>query len=210
MDAKFEKLLFIWEKSYITDQDLMLVFFKEDSRRYDAVKYALKKGILKSVRRGLYLIGPPYKKVGFDAFEIAQKIYGPSYISFESALSYHGWIPEAVYTTTSATAKKGKIFKTSVGVFYYLHIPAENFYLNVQRVSSKESIFFVAEPWKALADYMYSHRKKWKTIHDLFLDLRIEKETMEESDLASLEHVANYYPKKGIRNMLSHYLKELM
>ncbi|NGX43569.1 MAG: hypothetical protein K940chlam7_01867, partial [Chlamydiae bacterium] len=50
-----EKLLFIWEKSYITDQDLMLVFFKEDSRRYDAVKYALKKGILKSVRRGLYL-----------------------------------------------------------------------------------------------------------------------------------------------------------
>mgnify|MGYP003523184722 CR=1 FL=1 len=60
-----------------------------------------------------------------DSFEIATVIYGPSYISFESALSYHGWIPEAVRTTTCASVKRAKEFETPIGVFFFLHIPIE-------------------------------------------------------------------------------------
>ena len=39
---------------------------------------------------------------------LAGSIYGPSYISFEYAMSYYGLIPEAVYTVTSATFEKKK------------------------------------------------------------------------------------------------------
>ena len=34
------------------------------------------------------------------AYLLAGSIYGPSYISFEYALSFYGMIPEAVYTVT--------------------------------------------------------------------------------------------------------------
>ena len=39
---------------------------------------------------------------------LASVIYGPSYLSFDYALSVYGLIPEAVYTFTSATFSKRK------------------------------------------------------------------------------------------------------
>ena len=51
-------------------------------------------------------------------FLIANKIYNPSYVSFEMALSYYRLIPEGVYSITSATAKKTIKFKTTVGDFF--------------------------------------------------------------------------------------------
>ena len=51
------------------------------------------------------------------AYLLAGSIYGPSYISFEYALSYYGMIPEAVYTVTCATfeKKKKKKYETIFG-----------------------------------------------------------------------------------------------
>ena len=51
----------------------------------------------------------------------------PSYISFESALSYRGLIPEAVYTTTSACLKRARRFASKVGLFSFTPIPARAF-----------------------------------------------------------------------------------
>lgn len=43
-----------------------------------------------------------------NPFVLATSVYSPSYISFESALSYHGLIPERVYRVTCATCGRGK------------------------------------------------------------------------------------------------------
>lgn len=186
-----------------------MVFQGDDAKRYDTVKYALKKGVLIHVKRGVYLVGPPYGKGACDPFEIAETLYGPSYISFESALSFHGWIPEAVYVTTSACAKRSKMIETGMGNFRYSHTPASHFFMNVERHANGESAFLMAEPWKAIGDMLYSHKKNWKSINDLHLDLRIEFDTMKSSDLASLTHNARYYDSTKVRQILSRFAKEL-
>jgi hypothetical protein len=209
MDSNFRQFLLEWEKPFLRDQDLIMVFKGEDAKRYDAVKYALKKGVLIHVKRGVYLVGPPYGKGVCDPFEIAEVLYGPSYISFESALSYYGWIPEAVYITTSACAKRSEMIETSRGNFRYSHTPSLHFFMNVSRIASAESTFLIAEPWKVIGDMIYSYKKSWKSINDLSLDLRIELDTMKSSDLTSLAHIAHYYNSVRVRQILSHFEKEL-
>ncbi len=209
MDTRFEQQLFAWGKPFIRDQDLAVIYLGEETRRYDAVKLALKKGVLIGLRRGLYLIGPPYTKKQPDPFEIAGVIYGPSYISLESALSYHSWIPEAVYTTTSVSAKRSKTFETPLGVFRYSHVPSAPFFLNVERIESNGSIFIMAEPWKAIADMIYCYKKNWSSIHDLSSDLRIELDDIKNSDLQSLSHIAKNYGSQTVRKILLKLEKDI-
>ncbi len=210
MDTLFHQLLLEWKKPYLRDQDLIVTFKGENTRRYDAVKYAIKRKILIPVRRGLYLIGPPYGKGTGDPFEMAQIIYGPSYVSLESALSFHGWIPEAVYTTTSVSAKRKKIFETSMGVFRYSQTPSPHFFLNVQRITNEASTFLIAEPWKAIADLIYCSRKKWTSCQALSSDMRIENETLQQSDKKSLFHIATYYASPRVCKILKCFYEELI
>lgn len=209
MDRRFSQLLLEWKKPFLRDQDLVPVFQGEKKRRYDAVTYALKKGILLPVKRGLYLIGPPFGPGKCDPFELAELIYGPSYISFESALAYHGWIPEAVFMITSASAKRSKVVETTFGTFRYSHTPQTGFFLNVERVEKEKSIFLIAEPWKAIADAIYSSPRRWKTVLDLSQDLRIEVETIRQSDLKSLKQLSEQYQSKKVRTLLAQFVREL-
>lgn len=85
---------------------------------------------------------------------MANRIYSPSYISFESALSYYRLIPEGVYTVTSATSLKTHRFATSLGTFSYRHLRRELMFgyrlLEVEGQHCK-----IAEPEKVLLDYLY-------------------------------------------------------
>src|SRR3989338_8200638 len=91
-----------------TDEAVHQLIRESPDTRYGLVKRAIAKGELIHLRRGLYGFAKKYQRRGTNLFELAQMMYGPSYISFESALSYHGWIPEAVYTVTSAAMKRSK------------------------------------------------------------------------------------------------------
>ncbi|MGA8164464.1 MAG: hypothetical protein WB791_05495 [Waddliaceae bacterium] len=209
MDSNFQNLLYKWPRVVIKDTDIGTVFHNRPGARHSAVKRMLRKKTLLKVRRGMYLIGKPFVKEPPNPNEIAQMIYGPSYISFESALSYHQLIPEAVYATTSATAKRGKIFNTALGVFRYTHIPVKKFYLGVLRVETKQGAFLMAEPWKAIADLCYARRKTWKNLRGLELDLRIEHDNLEESNRELLKDLANRYPSRHVQHILQMMVKEL-
>ena len=74
------------------------------------------------------------------AYLLAGSIYGPSYISFEYALSFYGMIPEAVYTVTSATFVKKKKFETAFGTFTYRDVLQRHFLL-VSVCCKKENTF---------------------------------------------------------------------
>ena len=99
-----------------------------------SLKELFDKGYLIPIRRDLYLIKNA-KRTLLNCFEIAPIIYGPSYVSFESALSYHGWIPEAVRTTTCASVKRAKEFETPLGIFSYEHIPIKAFLLELNNIN---------------------------------------------------------------------------
>ena len=84
----------------------------------------------------------------------ANRIYSPSYISFESALAYYRLIPEGVYTITSATTLKTHQFTTFLGTFSYRHLKAKLMF-GYRLVEVAGQRFKIAEPEKLLLDYMY-------------------------------------------------------
>lgn len=110
-----------------------------------------KSGDLIRLKRGLYMLAlHPVS----NYFYLANKLYEPSYISLESALSFHGLIPETVYQVTSATTKKTKIFNVQEIVFSYHHIKKEAF-TGYAPLPYQGTTIFMADPEKALADYLY-------------------------------------------------------
>ena len=161
-----------------SDSELVPLFSGFDASRYNQVKRALANGEIILIKRGLYALAKRYRRRGLSLFEIAQKIYGPSYVSFESALSHHGLIPEAVYAITSATVKREKSVETPLGNFYYSPIPIRAFMVGVERVEDGRQPFLMASPLKALADYVYKGRHYWTGVEPLVASLRIELEDL--------------------------------
>lgn len=89
---------------------------------------------------------------------ISNRIYSPSYISFESALAYYRLIPEGVYMITAATSIKTQRFNTSIGPFGYRHIkPGMMFGYRLIGVDGHQ--FRMAEPEKLILDYFYLNPK---------------------------------------------------
>lgn len=125
------------------------------------INRSLKKGLLVKLRNGLYaLAGTDVPK-----FLIANKLYFPSYISFETALSYYGMIPEVVYTIFSATTKASREFETGENYFTFHRIKKEAFFGYVPKKIDKV-VVLIAEPEKALLDYLYFVSLKKKSFND--------------------------------------------
>jgi predicted transcriptional regulator of viral defense system len=113
------------------------------------------KGYLTMLRRGLYVLSETKNKIDVMAF--ATKLYSPSYISLETALSFYGIIPEAVFTTTSITTRKTKSFATPIGNFSYQKIKVEAFG-GFETKKQDHISFNLALPEKALIDFFYLNR----------------------------------------------------
>lgn len=179
-----------------------------DFSRHALVKRALAKGQLIQIRRGLYCLSDKDRKKPLNLFSLAQKIYGPSAISLESALSYHGWIPEAVFAVTSVSAQRSHEFKTPLGVFGFARVPAEPFLAGVNLQSEDGDSFFIAGPWRALADYVYVHKKDWRGLKPLRESLRIENEHLEKVDFRELEEIEAAFRSRRVRRFLKGIAKE--
>lgn len=112
---------------------------------------------------------------------LAGSIYGPSYLSFQFALSFYGLIPEAVYTFTSATygKKKKKRYETPFGAFSYRDVPPQVYPLEIRLEREEGYDFQIASPEKALCDMLYAlppvrNQKELEKL--LFEDLRLDAE----------------------------------
>ena len=115
-------------------------------------------GKLISLRRGVYVVAAPYRRSEPNAFEIANVLVRPSYVSLESALSFYGLIPEAVFVTTSVTTARASTFDTPAGRFDYRHVSPEMLwgYADVAITDdSSRATALVARPEKALLDLVY-------------------------------------------------------
>lgn len=104
-------------------------------------------GELIQLRRGLYAT-----RRTINPHCLAASIYGPSYISFDTALSFHGLIPEAVYEITSATLKRSQEFENTFGRYRYSAVPKKVYPLGIERRTEGGIPFLIASPTKALCD----------------------------------------------------------
>ena len=113
------------------------------------------KGYIRKIVRGYYI----FADLSVDEevlFHIANRIYAPSYISLETALSHHGLIPEAVYAMTSVTTKRTYRHKTFLANFYYRTV-APAFFFGYDIIRKGNIIYKMAHAEKALVDFFYFH-----------------------------------------------------
>lgn len=176
--------------------------------RYGLIKRALARGEIVRIRRGLYGLSKRYQRGGISTFELAQKIYSPSYVSLESALSFHGWIPEAVYTVTSVSLKRSRDFETTFGRFSYKRIPKFSL-IGVDRIEADKSLYFMATPTKAIIDYLYVYRKEWKGMGPLIESLRIEPKNLEGLSVELLLDLAEGYRSKRVKLFVKGLVEDL-
>ncbi len=180
-----------------TDSELFLLLKGTPASRHNLLKRASKpNGCLMRLRRGLYQLAPRYQRSELNVLSLAQKIYSPSYVSLESALSFHGLIPEAVYAVTSASLNRSKTFKTPVGQFVFSQVPQGIFYLGVERIKKDKTVYLMASPAKALADYICKNQPPWTRITDLLESLRIERRDLQIHKSEIGELIKNYKSKQ--------------
>lgn len=191
-----------------THTELVNAISGSKDKRYGLIKRAIAGNEIIHVRRGLYAFAKRYQRTPLNAYELSQKIYNPSYVSLESALSYHGLIPEGVRTITSACAHRSREFSTPVGEFSFARISCFNF-IGVERIAQNESSFFMAEPAKALVDFMYVYKKDWKNSKPLIEDLRIESDDLHSISKDILAELIKTYQSKRVHKFVKGLMEDL-
>ncbi len=149
---KYMNLLNFYETNMIIKPEDVYFFGNIKTVRPQLSKWA-KSGKLIELRKGYYLLPKKIKKYP-PHFYIANTIYFPSYISLQSALSFYGLIPEAVYSITSVSTRKTYEIKNKLGNFIYRQIKKELFFgYKLHKINDFPVL--IAEPEKAIIDLIY-------------------------------------------------------
>ena len=155
------------------------------------------------IRKGLYETDEHV-----PGYLLAGSIYGPSYISFEFALSYYGMIPETVYTVTCATfeKKKKKKYETMFGTFTYRDVPSSVFPLELRLVQEGDYFYRIAEPEKAVCDELYTMppMQNIKMLATLLLeDLRMEETELLKLDMEKIRMLSEHYRTQNVKKLVT-------
>jgi predicted transcriptional regulator of viral defense system len=119
---KFEDLLAAIVNEPVFETGLLLVGNVDPGNVQRQLSRWVKSGRLLQLRRGLYALAAPYQKTVPHPFLVANRLVRGSYVSLQSALSYHGLIPEGVTTVTNVTTGRPGVFETALGRFEFRHI----------------------------------------------------------------------------------------
>ena len=138
-------------------------------------------------------------------FEIANRIYKPSYISFETALSYYRLIPESVYGISSASTRRTYSFKTIKGEFSYKTIKWDLFF-GYDLVRYNNKCIKIASTEKAILDFFYLH-PHIKREPD-FTSLRINKNIfLKQVNQERLYRFLDRFAKKALTKRVKSFLE---
>lgn len=178
----------------IIDSLRMKELLKDTADKRGKIARMIQSGGLIQLRRGLYTTRPE-----LNPLCLASGIYGPSYISFETALSFYGLIPEAVYEITSATLRRPKEFENDVGRFRYRRVPEKVFPVGIERITESEIPILIASPTKALCDRI-ALEPRMRSMKDVrqWAELMRLSETI-EIDPDILNACAEHYKRPSVR-----------
>ena len=157
----------------------------------------LESGELILLRRGLYA-----SRRNLDPLCLVGSIYGPSYISFETALAWHGMIPERVTEILSATIKRAASFENDFGHFRYLAIPKFVYPIGIHRMTDSDLPFLMASPTKAIVDRI-AREAGFRSVADVarwWKTMRIE--LLSDLDHSQLQECADGYGRPSVRWLL--------
>lgn len=177
---------------------VLSTLFSNTKQINDKARYLEQEGRIIRLKRGLYVRSAEDGALPVP-FLIANHLYGPSYVSFQTALRHYGLIAERVYETQSVTIKHNRSFDTPLGRFTYRNCGTDYFPMGIRQEQEGEDTYLIATPEKALCDLLLktsgitvSNTKRLETY--LAFDLRFEMEALKTFDKKLLgqcrEHAA--------------------
>jgi hypothetical protein len=187
------------------DYQILLDSLREYAHPRKKITSLLRKGEIIRVKKGLYLFGEQHRRAPYCRELLANLIYGPSCVSLEYALHYHGLIPERVETVTSVTCGRSRSFDTPVGHFSYRAIPMTAYRIGIDRIElADERAFLMAIPEKALADRVVAERgsglRTQKELAVFLLDsLRIDEYALKGLDPEAILTIAAAYRSRRLK-----------
>ena len=167
----------------------------------------VRSGEIVRVKKGLYVSNGAV----VDRWVLAGLIYGPSYISLETALAHHGLIPERVDEVTCISTKRPRLFDTPMGRFSYRAVPARVFLMGVALVEAEGGNHLLASPEKALCDRVALVRNLTAQRHVPALldeELRIDAESLAEFDVTLVQEIARRYRRASVTALAAWLAKQ--
>ena len=188
---------------------ILLTILKDFKRPYDKIMELMSQGDLIQLRKGLYMTSTLINSNRPEPFLLANHLYGPSYVSLDSALFYWGFIPERVFEITSVTSKLSKRSTIENTVFSFTHLPLAYYPVGIKsvRLTDKQTVL-IASPEKCICDKVITTagvnlRSKKQAMTFLVQDLRMDKDRLRELNLREMANWLPVCPKRtSIKNLI--------
>jgi hypothetical protein len=209
MQSLTEKVLKLAPPGGLFDETVIHNLFPDSSigARGLLVHRACKAGEILRLKPGLFVLGQPYRKSEPHPFVVAAMLHAPSHISLESALAYHGLIPEAVYQVSGVTVGRSREFSTPLGVFNFRRVPSRAPRAGVESVAvTRNAWAFIASPLRAIADGVYLNKEiTWNRngLGYLTESLRIEEDDLRSLSFEALDEILDSIRSRRVRAYLA-------
>lgn len=204
-----ERILRLGPPGGLFDDAVVRVLFAGSSAgaRRALVHRASRCGEVHRLKPGVYCLDLALRHSCLHPFVIAALLHLPAHISFESALGYHGLIPEAVHSVTSATVQRSRSFKTQLGLFSFVRVPMNDPRAGVEAVKLGRSEWaFIASPLRAIADLLYVRRREITgngAFEFLCESMRIEPDEFRALSWDDFDEILTSLRSKRTRNLLA-------
>jgi predicted transcriptional regulator of viral defense system len=153
-----------------------------------------KAGKLIPLRRGMYALAEPYRRVAVHPALLSNQLYTPSYISMHWALSFYGLIPEKAVVYTAVTPRVPRTFENIFGVYRYSNLK-QKFFFGYRAVDMGGENVFVAAPEKALLDMWHLQSGVWDA--DRMREMRFQN-----FDVVSTGRLRDYAERFGLPRLM--------
>jgi len=196
----------------LSDNELEYLLNSTQASRHALIHKALTENELIRIKRGLYILNSEISGIKWSKFHIANQALPHSYITAETALAYHNWIPESVTTVISTTARtRFKKYTTPFGELLYYPIPIHDyeFYTSIKRVTLDQYSFLIATPLRALLAYVYIRKQDWQGLHFLTDSLRIEFDNINAIDYREIIKLKRVYRSNRVKYFLDKLTEEV-
>ncbi len=193
---------------------VLKTYLTEYKRPNDKIQYLRHKGLLIGLKKGMYILKSTIDSGNYSTLHTANLLYGPSYISGFTALSYWGYIPEKFTLIESSTIKRSAHFETSISNYKFIQSPRNIFPIGLKYQSIGSNLnFLIATPTKALCDIIWQcNSLKINTANDIALyleeDLRFDLDRIYELDKSIIEKCAKIGKKKYILQLLLDFVNK--
>lgn len=159
------------------------------------------------LKKGMFVISPKISRKTLSTELIANHLYGPSYVSMETALRYYGLIPEQVYTVRSMTPNRSKKFENTIANFEYTTVGKDYYSIGIKQQIENDCTFLIATPEKALCDIIVTTphldiRSKKALLSYLEDDLRFDMSVLEKMDANIIKQCIETGKKKRTLSLL--------